>query len=80
MKTVDTRDLQHNLSKYLDEVERGETIVVRRRRRVIATIAPTEEVSAPEAWPDIQGRLAKLYKDRSIVPTASSILYTDRGD
>lgn len=78
MKQVDTRGLQHHLGRYLDEVEQGETIEVRRRRKVIARIIPyvTDEAVVP--WPDLDERLNAVFPDGPISETASDQLYNDR--
>lgn len=38
MKTVNVADLKNNLSAYLEDVEKGEQIVVRNRNRAVARI------------------------------------------
>lgn len=40
MRTVGLRKLKENLSKYLNEVESGERIVVTERRKEVALIVP----------------------------------------
>lgn len=42
MKSVNIADLKNNLSSYLDEVEKGEQIVVRNRQRPVARIVRIE--------------------------------------
>ncbi len=78
MKTVSVRNLQHLLGSYLDEVERGETIIVRRRDKAIARIVaiPPEQ---PSPWPDLEARVQALYPDGVVSPSASDVLYEDRG-
>jgi antitoxin (DNA-binding transcriptional repressor) of toxin-antitoxin stability system len=78
MKTVDVRNLQHHLGQYLDIVERGETLEIRRRKKVIARIEPAGQ-DAPVRWPDVRERVELLYPDGPVVPTASDVLYEDRG-
>ena len=78
MKTVDVRNLQHHLGRYLDEVENGETLVVRRRRKVIARITPADVNIEP--WPELIERLNALYPDGPIVESATDRLYKDRGE
>ena len=48
MKTVDVLHLQHHLGRYLDEVEHGEILEVRRRRNVIARIITAVQRAASE--------------------------------
>lgn len=78
MKTVDARGLQHHLGRWLDEVEHGEVLEVRRRRRVIARIVPCTEDEPAEPWPDLMGRLEALYPGGPIDGSAADQLYRDR--
>lgn len=77
MKTVDVRNLQHHLGSFLDAVERGETLEIRRRRKVIARIEPVTETEPPE-WPNLLDRVNALYPDGACTPAASDVLYADR--
>ena len=79
MKQVDTRNLQHHLGSYLDRVEAGEPLEVRRRHKVIARIVPFATEPESEVWPDIAARLEEAYPDGSPADSASEILYADRG-
>jgi len=80
MKTVDARDLQHHLGSYLDQVAAGETLEIRRRRKVMARILPCVAEDPAEPWPDVGARLASIYPEGDVVPGASDLLYQDRGD
>ncbi|TVR61581.1 MAG: hypothetical protein EA426_03205 [Spirochaetaceae bacterium] len=77
MKTVDVSRLQRRLGSFLAEVERGETIEVSRRRKVIARIVPVA-VENPAPWPDLAARVNALFPEGDVVPSASEILYRDR--
>jgi antitoxin (DNA-binding transcriptional repressor) of toxin-antitoxin stability system len=78
MKTVDVRTLQHRLGWYLDEVERGEILEVRRRRKIIARIVPHSGEDSVDPWPDLMARLAGLYPDGPVRESAAERLYADR--
>lgn len=78
MKAVDARNLQHHLGSYLDQVEGGETLEIRRRRKVIGRLVPFVAEEPPEPWPDLQARLERIYPDGPVEPGASDILYEDR--
>jgi antitoxin (DNA-binding transcriptional repressor) of toxin-antitoxin stability system len=78
MKAVDARNLQHHLGSYLDQVEGGETLEIRRRRKVIGRLVPCVAEEPPEPWPDLQARLERIYPDGPVEPSASEILYGDR--
>ncbi len=80
MRVVNIRDFQHHLADYMDQVEAGETIEIRRRRKVIARIVPCVENLPAESWPDLVSRLSSLYPDGPVEPAASDILYQARGD
>ena len=78
MKTIGVRNLQHLLGSYLDEVERGETILVQRRGKAIARIVPIQPEEPPR-WPDLVARVQALYPDGIVSPSASDVLYDDSG-
>ena len=80
MKTVNVRSLQHHLGRYLQEVESGEVLEVRRRNKVIARIVPEPDRAAAVPWPDIAERLAEVFPDGPVGELASEQLYEDRGD
>jgi antitoxin (DNA-binding transcriptional repressor) of toxin-antitoxin stability system len=79
MKSVNVRELQHNLGNFLDQVAAGETIEVRRRQRIVARIVPYTEDQPLEPWPDLSERLKQLYPEGPVSVSASDILYGDRG-
>lgn len=56
MSTVGIRDLKNQLSRYLEEVERGERIGVTRRGKVIAYLVPAQESRSSE-------RLAQMVRE-----------------
>lgn len=78
MTQVDVRQLQHHLGRYLDAVEAGEVLEVRRRRRVIARVVPCSPEQPSEAWPDLVQRLERLYPEGPIAESATERLYRDR--
>jgi prevent-host-death family protein len=78
MKTINVRELQHGLGRVLDQVERGETIEVRRRNKPVARIVPMPAAAEPQPWPDIMARLKKIYGDRMPSPSGCEIIDRDR--
>ena len=78
MTQVDVRQLQHHLGRYLDAVEAGEVLEVRRRRRVIARVVPHSPEKPSEAWPDLVERLERLYPEGTTAESAAELLYRDR--
>ena len=73
------RELQRHLGRYLDAVEAGKVLEVRRRRKVIAQVVPYPAPEPAEAWPDLMERLAEIYPDGPIIESAAEQLYRDRG-
>ncbi len=80
MKTVNVRTLQHHLGRYLQEVEAGEVLEVRKRNKVIARIVPEPDHNAVMPWPSIEERLEQVFPDGPVTKSASAQLYDDRGD
>ena len=78
MTRVDVRQLQHHLGRYLDAVEAGEVLEVRRRRRVIARVVPYSPDEPAEAWPDLVQRLELLFPKGPVAESAAERLYRDR--
>ena len=78
MIRVDVRQLQHHLGRYLDAVEAGEVLEVRRRRRVIARVVPSSPEEPSEAWPNLVQRLERLYSEGPVAGSAAEVLYRDR--
>ena len=80
MKTVDARNFQHHLGSYLDQVADGETLEIRRRKKVVARLVPYVVEVPAEPWPDLAVRLSGAYPAGPVEPAASDIIYQDRGD
>ena len=81
METINTRDLQHNLKIVLDQIEKGATIEIIRRRKRIARIIPLQQSLPPEPWPDLEKRLNSIYGNRKVtLPTTSETIYRERGN
>ena len=78
MTQVTVRELKRHLDRYLNAVEAGEILEVRRRRRVIARVVPYETAEPAEPWPDLMERLAGIYPDGPIAESAAEQMYRDR--
>ena len=78
MKQVDVRDLQHHLGRYLDEVEVGGVLEVRRRKKVVARLVPHVPDEPAEPWPDLMQRLIEIYPNGPIEGSGSALIYADR--
>ena len=49
MLTISSSELRRKVKKYFDAVERGETVHVTRRKKVVARIVPVENETHP-SW------------------------------
>ena len=50
MIKVGIRDFTHNISKYLNEIESGENIILLKRNKPIANISPHNEGNTHPGW------------------------------
>jgi prevent-host-death family protein len=78
--SVSVRELQQNLKRVLERVERGQTIEVTRRRRPVARLAPCAVERGPAPWPDLEERTRAVFGDRLVSPTGSEAVDDTRGD
>ena len=79
MEQVSVRELQQNIRRVMERVERGETVEVTRRRRVVARLSPIRQPMRPAAWPDLDARARAVLGDRVISPGPSEHIVADRG-
>lgn len=80
MKSVTVRELQQNIKRVLDRVERGESVEVTRRRRPIARLSPIAKPGKPAPWPDLDKRAKEIFGDRVFSPGLSEQIIRDRGE
>ena len=78
--TISMRELQQNLKTVIERVERGETLALTRRRRVIARLVPVVQIRPAAPWPDLDARARAVFGDRIITPSPSAELIEDRGE
>jgi len=78
--TVSMRDLQQHLKQVIARVERGETLALTRRRRVVARLVPVAEGKPVAPWPDLEKRARAVFGNRSVSPSPSAQLIKDRGE
>jgi prevent-host-death family protein len=77
--TISMRELQQNLKKVIERVERGETVALTRRRRVIARLVPATETRPVPPWPDLDARARAIFGNRILSdPSPSELLIQDR--
>lgn len=80
MNTVSVRELQKNLKGALLRVQRGATLQVTRRRKVVAEIGPARAPSAAQKWPDLKARAERVLGRRVLKTGAADEILAGRGD
>ena len=80
MRKVAIRELQQNIRRVMELVERGETVEVTRRRRSIARLAPIRQPQKPARWPDLDERARRALGARVVDPGAGEQVLRDRGN
>jgi prevent-host-death family protein len=80
MASVSIRELQQNLRRVLERVERGQTIEVTRRRRPVARLAPCTVEREPSPWPDLEDRTRAVFGDRLVSTAGSDAVGEGRGE
>jgi len=79
-RAVSMRELQQNLKQVIARVERGETVQLTKRRRVVARLVPVWPQKPAAPWPDLEARARSVFGDRIITPSPSEELIRDRGE
>jgi len=78
MKTTTVRHVQHNLAEVLSWVDRGEEVLVYRRRTLVARLVPP--VPAPAEAPDFIARARSVWGEKPRGKRLSQIASQARGD
>jgi prevent-host-death family protein len=79
MKTTSVRALQHGLAAVLARVERGDTVTVTRRGKVVARIVPAAATGGSARWPDSMARMKRIFPDGvPRGPSPSALVRSDR--
>jgi len=78
MRKVTVRELQQNIRHVMEQVERGETVEVTRRRRPVARLTPIRQPERPAPWPDLDERARKVLGSRVVTPGAGKQILADR--
>jgi len=80
MKSVGTRELQHETRSIRERVQHGESFIWKDRGKAVAIITPALSQQEPKPWPDLRKRLAGAReKIKGRGPSASAYIYRDRG-
>ena len=80
MTEVSIRELQQNLRQVMQKVERGEALIVTRRRRPIARLVPLRERHPATPWPDLEARTRSVFGDRLVDLAGSQVVRDTRGE
>jgi antitoxin (DNA-binding transcriptional repressor) of toxin-antitoxin stability system len=78
MKTATIRQIHNEFGQVLEWVQRGEEVLVKRRRNVVARILPPPG-PAESVLPDFRARLRKQFGTK-ITPDSSTLFDEMRGD
>lgn len=79
MRKTNIRELKHETSKVLAEVESGGTLELCRRGKTVAIISPPGP-PAKVPRPDFAARMREIYGDRVLETTGTDLMQEARGD
>lgn len=80
MDSVTVRELQKNLKGALLRVQRGATLRVTRRRKVVAQLVPAPVAEAAKPWPDLEARARGVLGSRKLRRGAADEVLAGRGE
>ena len=78
MKQTSIRELKHQTSKVLAEVESGGTLEICRRGKPVAVLSPPGRRKKIER-PDFAGRMREIYGNRILGSTGTDLVAETRG-
>ena len=78
--SISVRELQRNLRRVLERVERGQTIEVTRRPRPVARLVACTVDRVPSPWPALQDRTRAVFGNRLVSIPGSDALSEGRGE
>jgi len=76
MKTVTVRDLRQRFPGVEARLRRGETLVVRKRKKVIARIVP--ELREPQPYPDFKEIQKEIFGNKTMKRTFTELIREER--
>jgi antitoxin (DNA-binding transcriptional repressor) of toxin-antitoxin stability system len=80
MKKATVREVQHNFRKVLRWIEDGEEVVISRRGRAVANLAPIAGETQKIEWPDFSRRLKAIWGIAPAGKPASRIIIDQRNE
>ncbi len=78
MTTVTVRDLRYHFPEIEARLNKGETIEIRKRRKVIAHLHPVRPKA--ERYPDFAARAKKIFGNKMAPQTGTELVAEFRGD
>lgn len=77
MKKTTVRDLRYHFPEIEARLNKGEEIVVHKRKRVIARLLPIRP--APEAYPDFAAARRRIFGGKKARKTGTDLISEERG-
>jgi antitoxin (DNA-binding transcriptional repressor) of toxin-antitoxin stability system len=78
MKTATVRDLRYHFPEIEAQLSKGETIEIRKRRKVIARLHPVRPKA--ERYPDFAARAKRIFGNKMAPQTGTELVAEFRGD
>jgi antitoxin (DNA-binding transcriptional repressor) of toxin-antitoxin stability system len=77
MRKATVRELRYRFREVEELLREGEKIEITKRKRVIATLVPSEPAT-PSAAPDFLARLTKIYGKRRLKVSGAELVRQER--
>ena len=78
MTTATVRDLRYHFPEIEARLNKGETIEIRKRRKVIARLHPVR--TKPKAYPDFAALRKRIFGNKMAPQTGTELVSEFRGD
>jgi len=78
MKSTTVRNLRYRFSEIEARLRQGETVEIRKRKRIIARLIPVRPKAS--AYPDFAARARKIFGDRVLKTSGSDLVSWGRGE
>jgi len=76
MTTATVRDLRYRFAEIESRLQKGESIEIRKRKRVIARLLPMGPKTG--TYPDFAARRKRIFGDKIVSRTGAELLASDR--
>jgi antitoxin (DNA-binding transcriptional repressor) of toxin-antitoxin stability system len=78
MKSATVRDLRYRFSEIESQLRQGETIEIRKRKKVLGRLVPVHQKAS--AYPDFMARVRKTFGDRILAVSGAELVSWGRGE